>query len=208
VACGKLDPRVSCITGTATTLTEPPTDEKLMLTKLLQLAFLSNSVLGAVHYMGGPLSPSECEVLCDVRLIDDLTGGPAITYDFSQAVNGICACSTPDEEAQNITSWCDEREDCSGTIIVSFNSGPNIRLGGTIGIASYCADGLSVLSARHGPEDGAGPAYLRGCGDSIKSAVFEWYQDNSPAAGVDCDVFLGSDTFTVGCGVCNGECVI
>ena len=160
------------------------------------------------------LLPSECEALCNVRITDLLDQGPAVTYDWSQAVHGACEC-TEVYGTQDDQSECVIVSACSGSIGFSFTGGPNIRPGGLVngGPATWCQDGLwsqPLLTHSDPPPnwDGTSPytKLLRGCGDSI-STSFDWYQDNTPNDGVaNCDVLLGTDTLTIACWVCGGLC--
>lgn len=89
------------------------------------------------------LLPSECEALCNVRITDLLDQGPAVTYDWSQAVHGACEC-TEVYGTQDDQSECVFVSACSGSIGFSFTGGPNIRPGGLVngGPATWCQDGL------------------------------------------------------------------
>lgn len=160
------------------------------------------------------LLPSECAALCNVRITDLLDQGPAVTYDWSQAVHGSCQCTEPYGTLDD-QSECVFQSDCSGSVGFSFTGGPNIRPGGLVGDgpATWCQGGLwSQPTIRHNNPppgwDGESPYtnLLRGCGDSI-SQSFDWYRDNTPNDGVaDCDVFLGTDTVTIQCFTCGGLC--
>jgi hypothetical protein len=181
-----------------------------MLTKLVAAVFATAALYG-ISQVFDPLPPSECAALCDVRITDLLDQGPAVTYDWSEAVHGECRCT----EVQTLDdqSLCVDKKACSGTIGYSFMSGPDIRTGGLLAPGvSLCAGGLvsGVLRHTDPPPDysGSGPysMLLRGCGDSI-STYYDWYKDNTPNNGVhDCDVFLSRDTLTIECGVCGGLC--
>ncbi len=183
-----------------------------MLLKLIAGVFAVAAGFGMIQLVVG-LLPAECQALCNVRITDLLDQGPPVTYDWSQAVHGECECT--EVHTQDDQSQCVFESECSGSIGFSFTAGPDIRPGGLVGggPVTWCQDGLwsvPLLTHTGPPPDWDGTsAYstlLRGCGDSI-STSFDWYQDNTPGNGMaDCDVFLGSDTLTVACGVCGGLC--
>lgn len=180
-----------------------------MLTKLVLAVFATAAFSGIIQSFGSLLPSEECKAMCDVRITDLLDQGPDVTYDWSGAVHGECRCT--ETQTLDDQSVCVDKKACSGTIGFSFTSGPDIRWGFPFLGGSGCADGLvSWHGMRHvGPPpnwDGTSPytPFLRGCGDSI-SQSFDWYKDNTPGNGViNCDVFLGTDTLTIGCGVCGG----
>jgi hypothetical protein len=174
------------------------------MTNLLYATFLAVASYGATYCLLETQTEDECKALCYVRVTDDLTGGPAITYNFDNAVDGSCACSEP--QTQDDLSWCEFVSACSGNVTLSFTSGPNVRWGFNLNPQPGFACHNGPASGLRPNDHPTGPYGLHGCGDSLQGNTFCWYTDNTPAANTNCDVLLGCDSWAIGCGVCSGEC--
>ena len=156
---------------------------------LMGVAFGASILSGATMTS---INPYECSQLCNFNLDDPLaTPGWFVTFSVFGS-GGSCACTDP--VTQDDLSLCEKESDCLARVdyTVTIPSGKSLQVG------IFCT---SATSGDHDAIIHSG--ILNECGASWAGTV-QYFDTVGCAPGSS----LGTDSWGVSCGVCEGVCEI